>query len=204
MSGEKISFEDLRRFYCDKEWMQDIIDQFDIDIRMIQNMAPYAAVQYIRKRIGYDDFLKKYCEEKGIPLQQCMEVLQEFEIRCKQYQNYQDLLEHVRVYTEELEEQETRKGYKQSVEDEKIQLMTMHAAKGLEFRAVFIIHANEGDIPYQKAKSVKNLEEERRLFYVGMTRAKEELLISYYVENNGNRVERSRFVDEILGRKKKG
>ncbi len=204
MSGEKISFEDLRRFYCDKEWMQDIIDQFDIDIRMIQNMAPYAAVQYIRKRIGYDDFLKKYCEEKGIPLQQCMEVLQEFEIRCKQYQNYQDLLEHVRVYTEELEEQEKRKGYKQSVEDEKIQLMTMHAAKGLEFRAVFIIHANEGDIPYQKAKSVKNLEEERRLFYVGMTRAKEELLISYYVENNGNRVERSRFVDEILGRKKKG
>ena len=48
------------------------------------------------------------------------------------------------------------------------------------------------------------MEEERRLFYVGMTRAKEELLISYYVENNGNRVERSRFVDEILGRKKKG
>ena len=202
MSGEQISFEELRRFYCDKAWMQDIIDQFDVDIRMMQNMAPYAAVQYIRKRIGYDEFLKKYCEEKKIPLAQCIEVLKEFETRCKQYQTYQELLEHVRIYTEELEEQEKQKGRRQSVEEDKVQLMTMHAAKGLEFRAVYIIHANEGDIPYQKAKSPRELEEERRLFYVGMTRAKEELTISYYVENNGNRAERSRFVNEIFGRKK--
>ena len=202
MSGEQISFEELRRFYCDKAWMQDIIDQFDVDIRMMQNMAPYAAVQYIRKRIGYDEFLKKYCEEKEIPLAQCIEVLKEFETRCKQYQTYQELLEHVRIYTEELEEQEKQKGRRQSVEEDKVQLMTMHAAKGLEFRAVYIIHANEGDIPYQKAKSPRELEEERRLFYVGMTRAKEELTISYYVENNGNRAERSRFVNEIFGRKK--
>ena len=202
MSGEQISFEELRRFYCDKAWMQDIIDQFDVDIRMMQNMAPYAAVQYIRKRIGYDEFLKKYCEEKEIPLAQCIEVLKEFETRCKQYQTYQKLLEHVRIYTEELEEQEKQKGRRQSVEEDKVQLMTMHAAKGLEFRAVYIIHANEGDIPYQKAKSPRELEEERRLFYVGMTRAKEELTISYYVENNGNRAERSRFVNEIFGRKK--
>lgn len=202
MSGEQISFEELRRFYCDKAWMQDIIDQFDVDIRMMQNMAPYAAVQYIRKRIGYDEFLKKYCEEKEIPLAQCIEMLKEFETRCKQYQTYQELLEHVRIYTEELEEQEKQKGRRQSVEEDKVQLMTMHAAKGLEFRAVYIIHANEGDIPYQKAKSPRELEEERRLFYVGMTRAKEELTISYYVENNGNRAERSRFVNEIFGRKK--
>lgn len=202
MSGEQISFEELRRFYCDKAWMQDIIDQFDVDIRMMQNMAPYAAVQYIRKRIGYDEFLKKYCEEKEIPLAQCIEVLKEFETRCKQYQTYQELLEHVRIYTEELEEQEKQKGRRQSVEEDKVQLMTMHAAKGLEFRAVYIIHANEGDIPYQKAKSPRELEEERRLFYVGMTRAKEELTISYYVENNGKRAERSRFVNEIFGRKK--
>ena len=82
--------------------------------------------------------------------------------------------------------------------------MTMHAAKGREFRAVYIIHANEGDIPYQKAKTPRELEEERRLFYVGMTRAKEELTISYYVENNGNRAERSLFLNEIFGRKKNG
>lgn len=204
MHEEQVSFEDLRKFYCDKIWMQDIIDQFDVDIRMMQNMAPYAAVQYIRKRIGYDEFLKKYCEEKEIPLAQCIEVLQEFEARCKQYQTYQELLEHVRIYTDELEEQAKQKGCRQSVEEDKVQLMTMHAAKGLEFRAVYIIHANEGDIPYQKAKTPRELEEERRLFYVGMTRAKEELTISYYVENNGNRAERSRFVNEIFGRKKNG
>ena len=202
MAREQVSFEDLRRFYCDKEWMQDIIDQFDLDIRMMQNMAPYAAVQYIRKRIGYDEFLKKYTEEKGISLEQCLEVLREFEDRCRKYKTYQALFDHIATYTEELENQENKKTDRQMVDLDKVQLMTMHAAKGLEYKAVYIIHANEGEIPYQKAHSKKALEEERRLFYVGMTRAKEELTISYYVENNGTRIERSRFVNEILGTRK--
>ena len=76
--------------------------------------------------------------------------------------------------------------------------MTLHAAKGLEFHTVFLIGANEGRIPYQKAKTDEQIEEERRLFYVGMTRAREELKITYVKTKNGKDVSPSRFVDELL------
>ena len=80
--------------------------------------------------------------------------------------------------------------------------MTMHAAKGLEFDTVFIIQANEGRIPYKKAVQEEQTEEERRLFYVAMTRAKEILKISYVKEKNGKEQNPSRFVDELFERVK--
>ena len=61
VSGSQVSFEDMRKFYCDKDWMIDRIDQFEWDVKMLMKMAPYAAIQYIRKRIGYDDFLERVC-----------------------------------------------------------------------------------------------------------------------------------------------
>ena len=199
MEKSMVSFEDLRKFYCDKDWMQDIIDQFDVDVRMMEHMAPYAAVQYIKKRIGYDEFLKNYAEEHQIPLHQLQEVLQEFEERCKEFRTYQELFDHIDAYTRELENQEKNHQTGNKVDEKKVQLMTMHAAKGLEFKSVYIIHANEGEIPYQKARTAKELEEERRMFYVAMTRAKDKLNISYILEKSGKAIRPSRFVNEILG-----
>ena len=60
LEKERTDFEDLRRFYCDKDWMLDRIDQLEVDFRILKNMAPYGAIQYIRKHIGYDEFLKEY------------------------------------------------------------------------------------------------------------------------------------------------
>ena len=60
IQGAEVSFEDIRKFYCDKDWMLDRIDQFEWDVKMLAKMAPYAAIQYIRKRIGYDDFIRDY------------------------------------------------------------------------------------------------------------------------------------------------
>ena len=76
--------------------------------------------------------------------------------------------------------------------------MTMHGAKGLEFDTVFVIGANEKIMPYKKAETVDEIEEERRLFYVAMTRAKKRLVISYTKEKNGKKMEASRFVGEVL------
>lgn len=76
--------------------------------------------------------------------------------------------------------------------------MTMHAAKGLEFDTVFIIQANEGRIPYKRALKENGAEEERRLFYVAMTRAKEALKITYVKTKNGKDTSPSRFVDELF------
>lgn len=201
MENRQVNFEDLRKFYCDKNWMLDIIDQFDVDVRMMKNMAPYAAIQYIRKKIGYDDFLKEYAEKHQISWKQLMDVMAELEERSKNFKSYDEWGIHIAKYTQELEEQQAKARKIKGERENKVQLMTIHSAKGLEFEDVFVIHANEGEIPHQKAEKKDEIEEERRLFYVALTRAKNNLCISYITQKNGNSIKPSRFVEELLGQR---
>lgn len=201
MENRQVNFEDLRKFYCDKDWMLDIIDQFDVDVRMMKNMAPYAAIQYIRKKIGYDDFLKEYAEKHQISWKQLMDVMAELEERSKNFKSYDEWEIHIAKYTQELEEQRAKARKIKGERENKVQLMTIHSAKGLEFEDVFVIHANEGEIPHQKAEKKDEIEEERRLFYVALTRAKNNLCISYITQKNGNSIKPSRFVEELLGQR---
>ncbi len=76
--------------------------------------------------------------------------------------------------------------------------MTMHSSKGLEFPVVYIMDANERVTPHHKAVLEADLEEERRMFYVAMTRAKDRLHVYYTKERYGKPQERSRFIDEYL------
>ena len=201
MENRQVNFEDLRKFYCDKDWMLDIIDQFDVDVRMMKNMAPYAAIQYIRKKIGYDDFLKEYAKKHQISWKQLMDVMAELEERSKNFKSYDEWEIHIAKYTQELEEQQAKVRKIKGERENKVQLMTIHSAKGLEFEDVFVIHANEGEIPHQKAEKKDEIEEERRLFYVALTRAKNNLCISYITQKNGNSIKPSRFVEELLGQR---
>ena len=201
MENRQVNFEDLRKFYCDKDWMLDIIDQFDVDVRMMKKMAPYAAIQYIRKKIGYDDFLKEYAEKHQISWKQLMDVMAELEERSKNFKSYDEWEIHIAKYTQELEEQQAKARKIKGERENKVQLMTIHSAKGLEFEDVFVIHANEGEIPHQKAEKKDEIEEERRLFYVALTRAKNNLCISYITQKNGNSIKPSRFVEELLGQR---
>ena len=194
VSGSQVSFEDMRKFYCDKDWMIDRIDQFEWDVKMLMKMAPYAAIQYIRKRIGYDDFLKEYAFTHQINRSDLNEVLAEIEEAAKAFSSVEEWFAHVEEYTETLKVKEKERNRPRPG----VRLMTIHASKGLEFRQVFLIAANEGRIPYQKAKTDKEIEEERRLFYVAMTRAKDFLKICYVKIKNGKEVTPSRFVDELL------
>ena len=194
LSGNTVSFEEIRKFYCDREWMMDRVDQFEWDVKMLKKMAPYAAIQYIRKRIGYDDFLKDYALTHNVNKADLFDVLSEIEEPAKPYASIEDWFVHVQEYTEMLRLKERQRSLKQ----EGVRLMTIHAAKGLEFDAVFLIEANEGRIPYKKAKTEKETEEERRLFYVAMTRAKDLLKICYVKTKNGKEVSPSRFVEELL------
>ena len=194
LSGGTASFEEIRNFYCDKEWMADRIDQFEWDVKMLARMAPYAAIQYLRKRIGYDDFLKDYAFTNKIERSDLNEVLAEIEEAARPYASIEEWFAHVGEYTEALKKKERMK----EASREGVRLMTLHAAKGLEFDTVLLIGANEGRMPYKKAVSEKAEEEERRLFYVGMTRAKNVLKICYVKEKNGKETAPSRFVDELL------
>ena len=194
LSGSEVSFEDIRKHYCDKEWMLDRIDQFEWDVKMLAKMAPYAAVQYLRKRIGYDDYLRDYAFSHNIERTNLTEVIQEIAEAARPYRTLDEWLRHVEEYTGILQEKEKKK----EKNPEGVRLMTIHAAKGLEFHTVFILDANEGKIPYKKARTDAQTEEERRLFYVAMTRAKEKLTVCYVKTKSGKETAPSRFVDELL------
>lgn len=190
----EISFEELRKYYDEKEWMIDRIDQFELDLRIISRMAPYGAIQYIRKSVGYDEFLEEYALKRRMKLEDLQEILSQIEEQAKEFKTIEDWFAHIEEYSAERK----RQAEFQSVQRDGIKLMTMHAAKGLEFDTVFMIGANEKIIPYKKAETLPEIEEERRLFYVAMTRAKKRLVISYTKEKSGKPMEPSRFVKEIL------
>lgn len=196
VEGTTISFESLRKFYCDKDWMLDRIDQLEVDFRILKNMAPYGAIQYIRKHIGYDEFLKEYAAFRKINMEDLKEVLREIEERAKAFRMIEEWFTHIEEYSEELKRQSQQK----ETDPEAITFMTMHGSKGLEFDLVFIIGANETITPYKKAETKEEVEEERRMFYVAMTRARKKLIISYTKERNGKSMAQSRFVGELLTR----
>ena len=193
MKTGNVSYESLRRYYRDKDWMVDRIDQLEWDMKMICDKTPYAAIQYIRKRMGYDEFLKEYAAYRKISSEDLFAVLEEIWQNSKGYGTIKEWFEHIESYGKMLKEQN-----KKNEEKEGVNLMTMHAAKGLEFDTVFVIEANEGNCPYKKATADEEIEEERRLFYVAMTRAKRKLVISYVKEKNGKDLLPSRFVSELL------
>lgn len=193
MSEGKVSYESLRNFYCDKEWMQDRIDQLEWDMKMIENKTPFAAIQYIRKSMGYDTFLKEYAQYRQLNYGEIKETLDEIQERSKDFETIPEWFEHVENYKKMLKVRQMRGRV-----EEGIHLITMHGAKGLEFDTVFVIAANEGVTPYKKAKIIEEIEEERRLFYVAMTRAKKKLTITYVKEKNGKDLNPSRFVNELF------
>ncbi len=188
------SFEDLRRFYIDKDWMQDRIDQFEWDLKMILKMKPNAAIKHLRKKVGYDEFLRDYALEKGMKAADLFDVLEELEEASTPYNSLEEWFAHIEEYTKALKNKQMHMNETMSG----VRLLTMHASKGLEFNTVYIIEANDGQIPYKKSLKEHKEEEERRLFYVAMTRAKEELKISYVKAKNGRETSASRFIDEIF------
>lgn len=190
----EISFENLRKYYMEKDWMVDRIDQLEVDLKVIRRMTPYAAIQYIRKSVGYDLFLNEYAIKRKMKLEDLQELIREMEERAKEFKTIEEWFDHIEKYTEELRMQAVTRTENRNA----VSLMTFHAAKGLEYDTVFIIGANEDVTPYKKAELPEEMEEERRMFYVAMTRAKKHLTISYMREKNGKAMEQSRFLGELF------
>lgn len=191
---EEGSFEQLRIFYEDKKWMLDRIDQWESDLHWIRRTTPYAAITYIRKGIGYNEFLSEYADYRRMREDDLFEILDQIEQSAKPFKTYEEWFEHIEAYGEELKKQSKNRMQKR----EGIVLSTMHSAKGLEYDAVFIPDANETIIPHKKAVLPADLEEERRMFYVAMTRAKKHLHIYYIKERYNKEMEPSRFVRELM------
>ena len=188
----QVSFEALRWHYEEKEWMLDRIDKFEEDLNLLKNMTPYGAINYIRHGIGYEEYLKTYALFRKLKIEDLYEVLEELADSAKGYQTFGEWFIHIAEYTNKLKEQARTK----ISEKKGVVISTLHSVKGLEFDKVFLMDVNEGTIPYRKALKDSDIEEERRLFYVGMTRARKELNLFYVKERHEKQLEPSRFLIE--------
>ena len=183
-----------------KDWMVDRIVNLRADLGLIADMRPYAAVNFIRRGVGYDDYIQEYAEYRGIRAADMYEILDELQEASKGFKDFEEWFEYIRSYGEELKKQSEKSRQPDNGQPEDaVMLMTMHGSKGLEFECVFLPDVNEGITPYNKAVLTEDIEEERRMFYVAMTRAKSHLHIYYLKERFSKEVSVSRFVGEMLG-----
>ncbi|MBO5489109.1 MAG: ATP-dependent helicase [Eubacterium sp.] len=188
----------LKGYYMRKNqpWMLERITDFENELRTIRTLSPYSALHYIRKGIGYDEFLETYAKERNVNADDWFEVLEEIQETTKECKSLVEWLAYAENYGDLLKEMSEKKaGAKE--EKKGINLMTMHSSKGLEFEAVFIPTVNEDVCPYRKSIQSGEIEEERRMLYVAMTRAKEYLHLSFVEERFNKDAEPSRFIEEI-------
>ena len=174
-----------------KDFVKKNVKELIYHLDTLNGMHPFAGMNYIRKVMGYEAFMIKENEKRGIPKDETINELDEITDSAKNTDNYLHWLESIEEYEESLknaQSEESRDG---------VQLMTMHGSKGLEYRMVIIPDLNEGNIPSKKCEKPAELEEERRVFYVAMTRAKEKLFLCHLEKNREKRITPSRFLKEI-------
>ncbi len=195
LPGERIDWELMLEYYEDKDYVCDRIERLRYDLRMLGRMGPYAAVNYIRHVIGYEEYLREYAQFRRMSADDLIEILNELQQSARDYRTYDEWFEYMEKYRREMKELRCRQ---QEVKDG-IHLTTMHSSKGLEYEKVWILDAAEGVTPYKKAVLDADMEEERRMFYVAMTRAKRELVICWSKKQNSHEARVSRFVEEMEG-----
>ena len=188
-----VSFDRLKSFYQDRDWMEERICDLEADLRAMAPLKPVAAVNYIRKAIGYDDYLRSYAEFRRMKPEELFETADKLAESAAEFATFAEWKEHAARYEEELKKQNQEE--REETKD-RVTLSTMHSAKGLEYPVVFVVDANEGIVPHHKAGLPADIEEERRLFYVALTRAKDRLHVAAVKERYHRKTDVSRFVEE--------
>ena len=192
--AETMPYTLLRSFFvCPslKGWQEENLENLRIDLNQIRKRTPYDAVKYIRKVIGYDEYLEEFAAYRRTSAQVLQEIadeIMETAKDCADVRNFREQLERLSL---QMKEQSRKKGQKRNG----VALMTMHGAKGLEFRAVFLPSLVEGIVPHEKG--MDTVAEERRLFYVAMTRASEKLCLSAILQRYEKERKPSRFLAEM-------
>ena len=192
LKNSQISFHDLREYYKDKDWMCDRITTLETHLRILGTLSPFAAVNFIRKGMGYEEYLREYAQFRRLKPEELLEILDRIHESTRGMKNLKQWEDYIEDYTEKLNERAKR----QRDRKEGVTVSTLHAVKGLEYDIVYILNVNEGSIPYRKAVLAEAVEEERRLFYVGMTRARRKLVLAYVNRQYEKEREPSRFLEE--------
>ena len=169
------------------------VERLEKDCAKLVAMTPFLAVNYIRKGMGYDSYLKELAGENREQLEELLELADFFQKHASGYATGREWLQEV-----DRKLQETKEGPAEAGKVG-VNLLTMHGAKGLEFPLVLIPDVNEGIIPRGRTLSKEAVEEERRMFYVAMTRARDYLELYYVYPGEGERKRLpSRFLIPLL------
>ena len=165
------------------------LDDLKKDIQYLNKISLSSAIAYIIMDLGYVDHLKNYAQKFNQSYDDLEDVVEEFKLAAEGYKTIFEFLKHVNEVKESIEESKKKK------EREGVILSTIHGVKGMEFKNVYIMNICEDTIPHSSSKDT-NLEEERRLFYVGMTRAIDELYLFSPRSRKGQFKDVSRFIIE--------
>lgn len=182
--------EAASRKYTD--WRRDnarkIIRKYFYDIREMGKKSPRQFLDYLLKDVGYEKYLREYAESLQQDFDEMKHMLSIYQRDSQKFHTMKEWLLYIKKRSMNLNNNN----------DQGVCLSTMHRSKGLEWKNVYIIDCNEGYIPPGSPDtpiSQEEVEEERRLFYVAVTRAKERLFITYVGNKKGKPV--SRFVREL-------
>ena len=194
----QVDLKKLKQQTFGKKWLYEKIDKLEMDLYLLRKMEPYAAIQYIRNGIGYEDYMNEYAQFRRMNPDDLEEVLNQIQESAKEYHSFEEWFAYIESYGEELRKQmEAGRQQKSGVT-----LTTMHSSKGLEYEVVFVMDINEGETPHKKAVKEADLEEERRLFYVAVTRAKTYLFLYSVKELYQKDAQISRYIGELRYDKK--
>lgn len=193
LADAEISFDNLEKYYEDKNWMIERVDRLKYDILAMASMSPYAMINYLRKGVGYDGYLDEYAQSHNMQVRELYDVMDELMESARNFKTFNEWFAYIDEYGTKL-----RESYAAMDKQNAVILTTMHSSKGLEYPVVYIIDANEEITPHKKAVFAPEIEEERRMFYVAMTRAKRRLNIYYARKRYNKEIEVSRFVKEIM------
>lgn len=163
--------------------------ELKIDFAYIRKASLGTAIQYIIMDLGYIDYLKSYSEKFSSSFDDLEEILEGFKESAAPFKTILEFFNHIEEVKKKLEES------KKNSSEDRVLLSTIHGVKGMEFKNVYIINCNEDTIPHYSSKK-DNLEEERRLFYVGITRAIDNLYLYSPKSRKGTFKEPSRFIEE--------
>ncbi len=191
VQGRSIRFRDIIEFYQDRPWMQQRVRAFMDELNVLRRLPTAGALVYLRKKIGYEEWLRGYAVEHHTSYDALQEVMEELDASALKYPDKLAWIRFTERFGEELRTAEQKKAVQRGV-----RLMTFHASKGLEFDTVHLIDAVEGITPFAKAKTKEELEEERREFYVAVTRAKREIHIYVTKQRYSKNCSPSRFLLE--------
>ena len=196
---DKVDLNEVKRlfaqgFYENKKALY-FIEKLERQLLQLQKMRLGLGIRYILHGMNYEEYLLRKAGNKGRIPEEWQEVLEWVQKDAERYCEYADWLENKERSINDMQGIKILNTDKQG-----IHLMTMHASKGLEFDKVYIMHLNEGVIPKYKRGELltkEAVEEERRLFYVALTRAKEEIELHYISGTKENPRMQSRFLKEM-------